>query len=103
MASSAVLDRHRLTGDPDFALVGPVEAVQNAHQSGLAGAVLSDDPVNGAGLDREAHVPIGVDAAESLVDAAKLDRRRTELRRRTPRHLLGGRCPYFAGHSPSVT
>ena len=80
---------YRPSRDPDLAPVRPVEAVEDAHQGGLAGAVLADDPVNRAALDREAHVPVGVDAPEALVDAEKLDRRRAAFRHLGPRRHPG--------------
>ena len=46
------LDRDRLAADPDLAAVGLVEAVEDRHQRRLAGAVLADDAVDGAALDR---------------------------------------------------
>ena len=80
----AVFDDHRPAVDADLAPVRPVEAVEDAHQGGLAGAVLADDPVNRAAPDDEAHVPVGVDAPEALVDADKLDRRRAAFGRHSP-------------------
>src|SRR3546814_5075140 len=40
-------DRHRPPVDEDLAAVGLVEAVEDAHQRRLAGAVLADDAVDG--------------------------------------------------------
>ena len=39
----------------------------------LPGAVLADDGVNGAGLDRDVDVVVGENAAEALGDVSKLD------------------------------
>ena len=113
----AAPDGHRPPGDADLSPVGPVEAVEDVHQGGLAGAVLADDPVDGARRDGQAHVPVGVDGAEALVDAAQLDRRHAGPRVGTPvrgpaQPLPLPRVPrlprerhgvYFTGHSPPVT
>ena len=99
----AVFDEHRPPRDPDLPLVGPIEAVQDAHQGGLAGAVLADDAVNAATPDGEAHAPVRVHASEVLFDAEKLDRRRAAPGPLRPRRHSGRICGYFAGHSPSVT
>ena len=56
-----------------FARVGLVHPVQDAHERGLAGAVLAGESVNLAGLDDEIDAVIGDSARESLGDAAKLD------------------------------
>ena len=85
----AVPDGHRPPGDPDLTPIGPVEAVQDAHQGGFAGAVLADNSVNGAALDRETHVPVRVDAPETLVDPDKLDRRRDAIGHFGPRRRPG--------------
>ena len=66
-------DRGRPAAHEDLAPVGPMIAVEDAHQRGLAGAVLADDAVDRAGPDRQADVLVGVDLAEPLVDAAELD------------------------------
>ena len=52
-----------------------IEAVEDAHQGRLAGAVLADDAGDRALLDRQRHAAHGVHAAERLVDPAQLDRR----------------------------
>ena len=66
-------DGRRLAADEDLAPVREVVAVEDAHQGGLPGAVLADDAVDRARPDRERDVAVGVDLAEPLVDAAKLD------------------------------
>src|SRR4030095_11683255 len=48
----------------DLAAVGLVVAVQDAHQGGLAGAVLADDAVDRTRAHRERHVTVGVNVAE---------------------------------------
>ena len=45
-------ERDRLAVDQDLALVGLVEAVQDVHQRGLAGAVLAEQGEDLAGLRR---------------------------------------------------
>src|SRR5262249_4825606 len=45
------------------------------HHGRLAGAVLADEPVDLAGLEREVDIPKGPDAAERLRDAAELQER----------------------------
>ena len=72
MASCGALDAARLAVDQNLAAVGGVEAVGDAHRRRLAGAVLADDGVNGAGLDRDVDVVVGEDAAEALGDVSKL-------------------------------
>jgi hypothetical protein len=64
-----VLDHRRLAVDEDLAAIGLIEAVEDAHQRRLAGAVLADDAVDLALGDGEMDVAIGVDRAEALVDA----------------------------------
>ena len=65
----------RLAVDQDLAAVGGVEAVEDGDEGGLAGAVLTDDPGDGAVLDGKADIAVGVDGAETLVDPAQLHRR----------------------------
>ena len=61
--------------DADLARVGVVEAVEDAHQRRLAGAVLAHDAGDRALLDAQRHTAHGMDVAERLLDALKLDRR----------------------------
>ena len=89
----AAFDGHRPPGDPDLAPVRPVEAVEDAHQGGLAGAVLAHQSVNRAARDREAHVPVRMDTPEALVHAPELDRRHGgALRHFGPRRRPGRVC-----------
>ena len=71
VAGAAELDR--LAVDEDLALVRPVEAGEDVHQGGLAGAVLAEQAEDLAGPDLQVHVGIGNDAAEPLGDAPELD------------------------------
>ena len=68
--------RDRRAVDADLAGVSLIEAVENRHQRRLAGAVLADDAVDHAALDNEIDVVVGVNRAETLVDADELDRGR---------------------------
>ena len=67
-------DVDRLTADQHLALVGLVEAVEDAHQRGLAGPVLADDAVDRAAAHGEIDLAVRHDRAEALGDAAELDR-----------------------------
>src|SRR5260370_3146908 len=69
-------DAHRLAIDADFTRVGLIEAVENRHQRRFAGAVLADDAVYDASLDSKIHVLVGMNRAETLVDANQFDRGR---------------------------
>jgi hypothetical protein len=61
---------------PDFALVGMLDAEQDLHQGGFAGAVLADHGMHLAGIDREVDAIIGDDAAGiGLADADGLEKR----------------------------
>ena len=59
--------------EQDLALVGLVQAVEHVHERRLAGAVLTEQAVDLAGLDGEVDVVVGDQAAESLRDAAKFE------------------------------
>ena len=59
--------------DLDGAGVRRLDAVQDLHQRGLAGAVLSDDRVDGASTDVDVDVVVGDHAGEPLADAAQAD------------------------------
>ena len=81
-----VLHADRPAVDPDLARIGLVEAVEDAHQGRLAGAVLADDAGDRALLDAQRHAALGVHAAERLSIPLKLDRRGT-LQSPARRHL----------------
>ena len=70
-------DGDRRTVHPDFAAVGLVVAVDDAHQGRLAGAVLADDAVDRARGNGGRHIVVGVHRAEPLLDADDFQRGRT--------------------------
>ena len=72
-------DAHRLAVDANFAGVGLVEAVEDRHQRRFAGAVFADDAMNDAALDAQIDVVVGVNRAESLIDADEFDGGRRRL------------------------
>ena len=72
IASSGRWMRRTCAVDQNLAAVGRVEAIGDAHGRRLPGAVLADDGVNGAGLDRDVDVVVGEHAAEALGDVSKL-------------------------------
>ena len=78
--------------DDDGALVGPVGAVEGLHQRRLAGAVLTDDGVHGAGLHRQVDAVVGDDAREALDDVAQLDGDRRRDRRRHQTCAVTAHC-----------
>ena len=84
MASCGRRMRADLAVDENLAAVGRVEAVGDAHRGRLPGAVLADDGVDGAGLDRDVDAVVGEDPAESLGDVSQLEHRATETSRRSP-------------------
>ena len=70
------LEPHRLTVDPDLALVRVVEPEQDVHQGRFAGAVLAQQRVDLAATNGELDAVVGDDSGESLDDPPHLDRRR---------------------------
>ena len=68
--------------DRDLALVGLDDPGQDLDERRLAGAVLADERVNGAGPDREAHLGDRLDAAVAPRDAAQLHERSGRWKRR---------------------
>jgi hypothetical protein len=62
-----------LPADEDLALVGPVHAVEDLHEGGLARAVLTDDGVDRAPLDPQMDVGVRHHAGEAFGDATQLD------------------------------
>jgi hypothetical protein len=75
-----VLDRglgraqvRRLAVDPDLALVGPVEPVEDVHQRRLAGPVLAEEGVHLALAQVEIDAVVRDDSGEALRDPAKLE------------------------------
>src|SRR6516162_2946356 len=57
----------------DLAGIGREVPVEQPHQGRLPGAVLTDDPMNGAARNRKVDPVIRPDRAEALVGAAALD------------------------------
>ena len=70
------LEPHRLTVDPDLALVRVVQPEQDVHQGRFAGAVLAEQGVDLAATNGELDAVVGDDAGESLDDPPHLDCRR---------------------------
>ncbi len=64
---------NRLVVDEDLALVRLVEAVQDVHQRRLAGAVLPEQAVDLAGLDRQVDVVVRGERAEPAGQALHLE------------------------------
>src|SRR3546814_18553435 len=75
---------------PYTTLFRSVEAVEDAHQRRLAGAVLADDAVDGSGLHRQADVAVRLHRAEGLADVAQLDGQRCLVRRAAAGDICGG-------------
>ena len=76
-------DPPRRALDRDLALVGLDDPGQDLDERRLAGAVLADERVDGAGTDREAHLGDCLDAAVAPRDAAQLHERSGRWRRRS--------------------
>ncbi len=54
-----VADVHLRTADENFALIGGIQAVEDVHQGGLAGAVLPQDGQNFTLVEGQVNVVIG--------------------------------------------
>ena len=67
------VERDRLAVEPDLALVGLVEAVEDVHQRRLARAVLAQQRMHLALPQVEVDVVVGDDAREALRDAPHLE------------------------------
>ena len=63
------VDLQRLALHPNLPGVSLVEAVEDAHQRGLARAVLPDDAVDRPGLHRQVDVAVGLHGTKVLADA----------------------------------
>ena len=79
-------DSRALAVDSDLAGIGPVIALDDAHEGGLPGAVLADDAVDRPPLHRHRHVVIGEDGAEALADTDGLEGERRAGAARRGRH-----------------
>ena len=75
IASARRADLDRFPVDQDLALVRAVEAVEDVHQRGLAGAVLAEERVHLASPQVEVDVVVRDDAWETLRDALQLEER----------------------------
>ncbi len=84
IASRGEREARPLAVDGDRALVGPMRAVERLHQRRLAGTVLADDRVDGAGAHRQVDPVVGDDTGEALDDVVQLDRRRCRNCRSSP-------------------
>ena len=86
------LQPDRAAVDENLAGVGMLRAAQDAHQRGLAGAVLPEQHVHLAGVDRQRHVVERADSGERLGDPAHVEQGRhaDEIIRARPfaRHLM---------------
>ena len=74
-AGSRVRDVHLLALERDGAGILAVDAGQDLHERGLAGAVLADEGMHLAGAQLELGVHQGLDAGEVLVDALHADQK----------------------------
>lgn len=70
---SRTVDADRRTVDMDRATVGMVEAVEYAHQGGLAGPVLTYDAMDGATSNLQIDIAISFNRTEALGNAFQLD------------------------------
>ena len=66
-------ERDRLAAERQLPLVGRKDAGHDLAERGLAGPVLADEGVNGAGVDRDRDVVERPGAAERLADLADLE------------------------------
>ena len=64
---------HRRVVEDDRPLVRPVDALQDAHQRRLAGAVAADDRMDRPGRDREIDSVVGDDRTEPTRESARAD------------------------------
>ena len=75
LASAALSMRVSLSGDEDLPDVGLIDAAQNLHQRGFAGAVLADQANDLSGSDLDRDVLERVNAGKALVDPDHRDGR----------------------------
>ena len=78
---------HWASIDAHFALIAGMHAGYDLHERALAGAVLADETVDLADLQRKIDGAQGLHAAERLGDAGEFEQRRTHR---------GGTCKRFA-------
>jgi hypothetical protein len=75
-----------LAANPDFPAVGLQQALQHVHQGGLAGAVLAEQGMDLAGVDRKRHIVQGAHPGERLGNSDHLNWRNSSAfrHRRSP-------------------
>ena len=54
--------------DANLPAVGLVKAINDGHQRALAGAIFPDNAMDGAGLDGQVNVLVGLDGAKGFAD-----------------------------------
>src|SRR5262249_4764046 len=100
-------DRHGLAVHQDLARVGRVEAVEDAHQRRLPGAVLAEQRMHLAAAQVEVDVVVGEHPRELLRDPAELEDRGRRVHRAIKQQSGPGGplCPYrvTAGTYPPAT
>ena len=79
-ASPELANCDGLAVDEDLALVGVQQAEEDVHQRRLAGAVLTEEAVDLAGLDDEVDLVVGGEGTESLRDPAEFDAHQSPYR-----------------------
>ena len=94
-----VVEGDGLAVDEDLALVVLVQPVEDVHQRRLAGAVLAEQGVDLAGLDRQVDVLVGDDPGEALRDPAELEPHRV-LPSLVGRQAAPRRTPPVVGARP---
>jgi hypothetical protein len=83
------VERDQLAPDPNLACVGPVQPVQDVHERGLSGAVLSEKRVYFSPAKVEVDVIVREGAGELLRDPAQFEHRVNLVHRRA---ILRGRA-----------
>ena len=74
IASRGESMQNRLAVQPDLALVGVVEPVEDVHEGRLAGAVLAEERVHLALGELEVDAVVGEDSREPLRDSLELEK-----------------------------
>ena len=68
------VEAHGSSVDHDFARVGRRQSIEDRHQRGLAGSVLTDDGVNVSPAHLQIDVVIGANSGEALADPPEFER-----------------------------